>query len=72
VCVCVYVWVCVVSLTALRLRFPVFSGVLVVSLYAKHEADILGRTADNFLDCGTQHVRPLNEVTVTAESVRIE
>jgi len=46
VCVCVCVRVCVMSLAALRVRFPVCSGGLVVCLYDTREADILGRTAD--------------------------
>jgi hypothetical protein len=40
VCVCV---VCVMSLAALRVRFPICSGGLVVSLYDTHEADTLER-----------------------------
>jgi hypothetical protein len=38
-CVCV----CVVSLAALRVRFPVCSGGSVVSLYDTHEAETSGR-----------------------------
>jgi len=38
-CVCGYVYVCVVSLAALRVRFPVWSGGLVVSLYDTNEEE---------------------------------
>ena len=50
VCVCVRVCVCVcacvcgmVSITALRVRFPVCSGGLVMSQYETHETEPLGR-----------------------------
>jgi hypothetical protein len=39
----VSVCVCVTSLAALRVRFPVCLGGLVLSLYDTHEAHILGR-----------------------------
>jgi hypothetical protein len=42
--VLVFVCVCVMSLAALRVRFPFCSEGLVVSLYDTHEADILGRS----------------------------
>ena len=39
----VCVSVCVMSLAALRIRFPVCSEGLVMSLYDTHEAETLGR-----------------------------
>ena len=40
---CLFICVCVVSLGALRVRFPVCSRGLVVSLYDTHEAEPVGR-----------------------------
>ena len=58
VCVCVCVWCGVVSLAALRFRYPVNAGLVVVSVFDTHEAENLGRNWYNFLTAGLNSYVP--------------
>ena len=48
----------VVSLAALRVRYPVNAGLVVVSVYDTHKADNLGRNWYNFLIAGLNSYVP--------------